>query len=245
MSEQNRWVGQDVPRVDGLAKVTGAAQYTGDIKFPRMLYGAVVRSPHPHALVKEVDLGAAEKVPGVRSAVCGRDFPYHVGIYLKDQTVFAIERARYVGDPVAAVAAETAEAAAEAASKVRVEYEPLQPVFEVTAAVQPGAPLVHPGLGEYECVPWITPEPGSNICNHLKVRKGDYDAALARCAQVFENSFCVPQVQHVPIEPHVSVACCDLAGRRLRAPRLRRRPGVAAPAAEPSAGATRGSSLVK
>ena len=213
MSEQNRWVGRDVPRVDGLAKVTGAARYTGDLKFGRMLYGAVVRSPHPHALVKEVDLGAAEKVAGVRAAVCGRDFPYHVGIYLKDQTVFATDRVRYVGDPVAAVAAETPGAAAEAVSLVRVEYEPLEPIFDVTAAARPGAPLVHPGLGEYECVPWITPEPDSNVCNHLKVRKGDYEAALKKCVHVFENSFSVPQVQHVPMEPHVSVARCDLAGR--------------------------------
>jgi len=208
-----RWVGTDVPRVDGLEKVTGAARYTADLKFPRMLHAAVVRSPHPHALVRDVRLEAAARVPGVRAVAAGRDFPFHVGIYLKDQTVFATDRVRYVGDPVAAVAAETPEAAREAAARVEVEYEPLRPVFDVAEGLAPDAPLVHPELGRYECVPWITPRAGTNVCNHLKVRKGDYEAALRRCAHAIEHRFSVPQVQHVPLEPHVSVARMDGAGK--------------------------------
>lgn len=212
MSGPDRVVGQDVERVDGLDKVTGSARYTGDLKFPRMLHAVVVRSPHASALIKGVDVSAAEKVPGVRAAVSGRDFPFHVGIYLKDQTVFATDRARYVGDPVAAVAAETAEAAREAAARVKIDYEPLEPIYDVQAAIAEGANLVHPELGDYERVPWISPKPNTNICNHLKVRKGDYEAALRGCAHVVENTFYVPQVQHVPLEPHVSVARCDLSG---------------------------------
>ncbi|MCL4810802.1 MAG: xanthine dehydrogenase family protein molybdopterin-binding subunit, partial [Thermoanaerobaculia bacterium] len=133
-------VGSDVVRVDGLEKVTGAAQYTADLKFPRLLHVAVVRSPHAHARVLEVKTGKAARLPGVRAVISGRDFPLHTGLYLKDQTVFATDRVRFVGDPVAAVAAETPEAAAEAAGFVEVEYEPLPPVFDVEEGIAPGAP---------------------------------------------------------------------------------------------------------
>jgi CO/xanthine dehydrogenase Mo-binding subunit len=208
-----RWVGQSVERVDGVEKVTGAARYTADLKFPRMLHAFVVRSPHPHARILDVRLDKAARVPGVRAVACGRDFPFHTGIYLKDQTVFATDRARFVGDPVAAVAGETMEAAAEAAALVEVDYEPAPAIYDALAGIAPGAPLVHPDLGSYECVPWITPKAGTNVCNHLKVRKGDYERALAGAAHVFENVFEVPQVQHVPLESHVSVARYDLAGR--------------------------------
>ena len=208
-----RFVGAEVPRVDGVEKVTGAARYVLDLKFSRMLYACVVRSPYPHALVRAVRLERAASVPGVRAVACGRDFPFHTGIYLKDQTVFATDRVRYVGDPVAAVAAETEEAAREAAGLIEVEYEPLPAVFDVESAFAEGAPLVHPDLGQYECVPWIFPKPGTNVCNHLKVRKGDYEAAIREAARVFEFTYEVPQVQHVPIEPHASVARVDLAGK--------------------------------
>lgn len=210
---QGRWVGQDVPRVDGLEKVTGAARYLADVKLPRMLYAQVVRSPHPHARVREVDLSGALRVPGVRAVASGRDFPFHVGIYLKDQTVFATDRVRFVGDPVAAVAAESPEAAREATELVRVEYEPLPALFDVRQGILPDAPLVHPDLGKYQVVPWITPQAGTNICNHLKVRKGDYHAALKTAARVVENTFIVPQVQHVPMEVHGSAARMDLSGK--------------------------------
>lgn len=208
-----RVVGTDVPRVDGLEKVTGAAKYTADLKFPRLLHVVVVRSPHPHARVLDVRTDKAARMPGVRAVVSGRDFPLHTGIYLKDQTVFATDRVRFVGDPVAAVAAETPEFAAEAAAQVHVEYEPLPPIFDVEEGIADGAPLVHPDLGSYEVVPWIRPKAGTNVCNHLKIRKGDYAAALKTSWKVFENVFRVPQVQHVPMEPHVSVARVDLAGK--------------------------------
>lgn len=208
-----RVVGHSVPRVDAVDKVTGGARYTGDLTFPRMLTAVVVRSPHAHALVREVRMDRARQVPGVRAAISGKDFPFHVGIYLKDQTVFATDRVRYVGDPVAAVAAETPRAAQEAAALVEVDYEPLPPVFDVLEGIAPDAPLVHPDLGSYERVPWIGPQPGTNIANHLKVRKGDYHKALATCAHVVETTFVVPQVQHVPMEPHVAVARLDKSGR--------------------------------
>ncbi|MBK6405899.1 MAG: hypothetical protein IPF66_13120 [Holophagales bacterium] len=141
-----RSVGTDVPRVEGLEKVTGAAQYTADLKFPRLLHVAVVRSPHPHARVLDVRTEKAARMPGVRAVVSGRDFPLHTGIYLKDQTVFATDRVRFVGDAVAAVAAETPEAAAEAAALVAVDYEPLPAIFDVEEG-SPGAPSSTPTSG--------------------------------------------------------------------------------------------------
>ncbi len=206
-------VGHAPLRVDGLEKVTGAALYTGDLKFPRMLHAHVVRSPHAHAIVRSVNVEKAKAVPGVRAVVTGRDFPLHTGIYLKDQTIFAIDRVRFVGDPVAAVAAETPEAAMEAASLVEVDYEPLPAVLSVLDGIKEGAPLVHPDMDKYTVESWITPKPGTNICNHLKVRKGDYEGALKKCKHVIENTFTVPQVQHVPMEPHIVVARVDQSGR--------------------------------
>lgn len=206
-------VGHAPLRVDGVEKVTGAALYTGDLKFPRMLHAHVVRSPHAHAIVRSVSVDKAKAVPGVRAVVTGRDFPLHTGIYLKDQTIFAIDRVRFVGDPVAAVAAETPEAAMEAARLVEVDYEPLPAVLDVLDGIKEGAPLVHPDMDKYTVESWITPKPGTNICNHLKVRKGDYAGALKRCKHVIENTFTVPQVQHVPMEPHIVVARVDQAGR--------------------------------
>src|SRR5512142_2228888 len=169
-----RWVGQPIERVDGVEKVTGAALYTADLKFPRMLHACIVRSPHAHARVLDVRLDKAARLPGVRAVASGRQYPLYTGIYLKDQTVFATDRVRFVGDPVAAVAADTPDAAREAAAAVEVEYEMLPPVFTPDDGARPDAPLVHPGLGNYEHVPRITPRPGTNICNHLNVRKGDY-----------------------------------------------------------------------
>ncbi|MDR0965238.1 MAG: xanthine dehydrogenase family protein molybdopterin-binding subunit [Myxococcales bacterium] len=212
-TKKHNVVGHAPLRVDGVEKVTGAALYTGDLKFHRMLHAHVVRSPHAHALVKRVDVAKARAVPGVRAVVTGHDFPLHTGIYLKDQTIFAIDRVRFVGDPVAAIAAETPEAAAEAAALVEVDYEPLPAVLSVLDGIKECAPLVHPDMDKYLVESWITPKPGTNICNHLKVRKGDYAGALAKCKHVFENTFSVPQVQHVPMEPHISVARVDNAGR--------------------------------
>ncbi len=133
-----RSVGTDVPRVDGLEKVTGAAQYTADLKFPRLLHVAVVRSPHPHARVLDVRTEKAARMPGVRAVVSGRDFPLHTGIYLKDQTVFATDRVRFVGDPVAAVAAETPEAAAEAAAARRGRLRAASADLRRGGGVRPG-----------------------------------------------------------------------------------------------------------
>ena len=114
-----------------------------------MLYGAVLRSPVPHARIIEIDTSEAMKAPEVRAVVTGKDFPFTFGGAVKDQPFLAIDRVRYVGEPVAAVAAETELAAYEALKKIRVRYDQLPAVFDPREAVKEGAPLIHPDLGQY------------------------------------------------------------------------------------------------
>ena len=206
-------VGQSVPRVDAFEKVTGAAQFTDDIPFgPALLYGRVVRSPHPHALIRGVDVSKALAVPGVKAVVTGADTPGFIGLYLKDRHIFCTDRVRYVGDPVAGVVATSEEIAEDAARLIEVAYEELPAVLDPLEALDPGAPLLHPDLGSYEVVPFILPKPGTNVSNHFKVRKGDVGAAWPQCDAVVEATYRVPHIQHVPIEPHVAVARWDPSG---------------------------------
>jgi CO/xanthine dehydrogenase Mo-binding subunit len=205
-------VGKSVPRMDAYAKVTGAATYTDDLPFgPGLYYGRLVRSPHAHALVKRVDISRAQAMPGVKAIVTGADFPQNIGMYLIDRPIFARDRVRYVGDLVAGVVATTEEIAEEAARLIEVEYEELPAVFDPEDALQPGAPLLHPDLGKYRVAPFIFPEPGTNISEHFKLRRGDVEAAWSQCAAIVEDTFRMPQIEHVPLEPHLAVALWEVS----------------------------------
>ncbi len=200
-------VGENKPRLDVLEKVTGAAIYTDDIQFgPGLLHARVKRSPYPHARIKSIDTKAAEALPGVKVVVTGADFPKRIGLYLVDKHIFARDRVRFIGEPVAGVAATTEEIAEKAIDLIKIEYELLEPVFDPVYGASKEAPLIHPDLAEYEVPNFIFPQPGTNIANHFKIRKGDVEGAWADCAQIVETEFYVPHVQHVPIEPHVAVA---------------------------------------
>ena len=206
-------VGKSVPRIDIHEKITGAAIFVDDMQFgPGLYHGRLVRSPHAHALVKRVDVSQALEVPGVKAVVTGQDVNARIGLYLVDRPIFATDRVRYVGDPVAGVIAISEEIAEAAARLVEVEYEELPAVFDPVEAAQPDAPLLHPGLGEYKVANFIFPEPGTNISEHFKLRKGDVEAAWPRCAAIVEGTFRLPQIQHVPIEPHVAVALWETSG---------------------------------
>ncbi len=207
-------VGQDVQRVDAVDKVTGRAIFADDIQFGAgLLYARILRSPHPHAAIRSVGVGRAHGLSGVKAVVTGEDFPGHIGLYLRDRHIFCRDRVRYVGDPVAGVAAVSEQVAEEALRLIDVEYDILEPVFDPECGAEPGAPLIHPDLGTYEVVPFILPRPGSNIANHFKIRKGDVESAWSHCVAVVERRYRVPQVQHVPIEPHVAIAQVDDAGK--------------------------------
>ncbi len=206
-------VGKNVTRVDALEKVTGAARFTDDLQFgPELLHARVVRSPHAHALIKRIDAHKALELAGVRAVVTGADTPGYIGLYLQDRHVFCTDRVRYVGDPVAGVVAVSEEIAEDAARLIEVEYEPLPALFDPLEAAQPGALLIHPELEHYEIASFLIPELGSNISNHFRVRKGDVQAAWPQCKSIVEQTYRVPHIQHVPIEPHVAVARWDVSG---------------------------------
>jgi CO/xanthine dehydrogenase Mo-binding subunit len=207
-------IGESVPRLDAREKVTGAAIFADDLQFgPGLLYARIKRSPHPHALIKSIDTSRAEALPGVKVVVTGEDFPGFIGLYLLDRHIFCRDRVRYVGDPVAGVAAISEEIAERAVELIEVEYEVLEPVLDPEFGVSPDAPLVHPDLSEYEVVPFILPQPGTNISNYFKLRKGDVDSTWGKCAAIVEGKYHVPHVQHVPIEPHIVVAQVDETGK--------------------------------
>ena len=207
-------IGESVPRVDAADKVTGAAKFADDVQFgPGLLYGRLVRSPHAHALVKKIDATKARALAGVKAIVTGADTPGFIGLYLQDRHIFATDRARYIGDPVAGVVATSEEIAEQACKLVKVEYEELPAVFDPLNAAKLDAPILHPELGEYKVANFIFPKSGTNISNHFKVRKGDVNKAWAQCDVIVENEFRVPQIQHVPLEPHIAVAQAEPSGK--------------------------------
>ena len=206
-------IGVSKPRLDAREKVTGAAIFTDDLQFGAgLLYARVKRSPHAHALIKSIDINKAKALPGVKVIVTGEDFPNRLGLYLRDRFIFARDRVRFVGEAVASVAAVSEEIADQAVDLIEVEYEPLPGIYDPVYGASPEAPLVHPDLGAYACPNFIFPEPGTNISNHFKIRKGDVDSVWEKCAAVVEYTFRVPHIQHTPIEPHVAIAKVDDEG---------------------------------
>jgi CO/xanthine dehydrogenase Mo-binding subunit len=207
-------IGQSVPRVDAREKVTGAARFADDLQFgPGLLYARINRSPHPHARIKSIDTSRARALPGVKAVVTGEDFPGYIGLYLQDRHIFCRDRVRYVGDPVAGVAAVSEEIAEQAVNLIEVDYELLEPVLDPEFGASPAASLLHPDLGRYVVANFIFPQAGTNVSNHFKIRKGDVDSAWPSCAAIVEHSYRIPHIQHVPIEPHIAVAQVDDDGK--------------------------------
>ena len=202
---KKQYVGERVSRVDGLEKVTGQAVYGFDLELPGMLYGVALRSPIAHGKIMDIDVSEAMKVPGVKAVVTGKDFPFTFGFSVKDQPFLAMERVRYVGEPVAGVAAETEAEAQEAAEKIRVRYEELPAVFDPREAMVEGAPLLHPDLEKYpRSISKIVP--GTNICTLYTYKLGDMEAGFGEADEVFEDEFGVHAVSHALIETHAAIA---------------------------------------
>ncbi len=206
-------VGENVRRIDAREKVTGAALFADDIQFGNaLLHARIKRSPHPHALIKRIDVTKARALPGVKAIVTGDDFPGYIGLYLQDRYIFCRDRVRYVGDPVAGVAAVSETVAEQALDLIEVEYEVLEPILDPEFGASAAAPLLHPDLSKYVVANFIFPEAGTNVSNHFKIRKGDVEGAWEKCAAVVERKYKIPHIQHVPIEPHVAIAKVDETG---------------------------------
>lgn len=200
------YVGKAVTRIDALEKVTGQAVYCSDIDLSGMLFGATLRSPLPHARIDHVDVSAACQVAGVRAVVTGKEFPYIFGTMIKDQPFLAAERVRYVGEPIAAVAAESELAAQEAIRRIKVDYTELPAVFDLQDAIAEGAPLIHEKMPAYEGAEFYHCVPGTNICTVREFEAGDIAAGFAASDEIFEHDFYVQAVAHTPMETHAAIA---------------------------------------
>jgi CO/xanthine dehydrogenase Mo-binding subunit len=202
------YVGKRVRRTDAADKVTGRAVFGSEARLPGMLHGAVRRSPYPHARIVSIDTRRAAAAPGVRVVVTGRDFPFTFGASIQDQPFLAIDRVRYVGEPVAAVAAETELQAQQACELIAVEYEELPAVLDPRAALSGDAPLVHPGLHTYRRGPHEIVA-HTNVCTVARFGHGDVAAALGEADFVFDDEFCAQGVSHAALETHAAVAQYD------------------------------------
>ncbi len=204
-------VGKSALRVDGVEKVTGKAVYTDDIRLPRMLQIKVLRSPHPHAKILNIDTSGAEKLPGVRCVITGKDVPdKRIGLNVKDEYILAKDVVRAVGHAVAAVAAETREIAEAALDLIEVDYEPLPAVFDAEQAMSTNPPvIIHPDLARYDYMLTFTKQQDPdrpNVFNHSKIRLGDVEKGFREADLVMENRFTSQKMQHATIEPHSYVA---------------------------------------
>ena len=186
-------VGHSVPRRELADKLTGAAQYSADISLPGMLHGVIVRSPHPHADVISVDVSSALALEGVRAAVTPDDAPV---ARLAPDLLVLDTRVRFVGDEVAAVAATDLDTARRAAAMVEVEYRPLPFVTDPVAALEPGAPAIHPNGN------LAIPEP-------LALQRGDIDAGFAAADIVLEETYSLPTHSATPLEPRAALAAWE------------------------------------
>jgi CO/xanthine dehydrogenase Mo-binding subunit len=209
-------IGKTILRIDAYEKVMGRAVFTDDLQFHDMLHGKVLRSVLPHARILDVDISRAIKLKGVKAVVTGRDIPATYGppgLGIKDQPFLAIDRVRYVGEPVVAVAAVDEETAQEALEIIRIDYEKLPPVLDPILSMTRDTPLLHEQLHNYQRPSTIHPVPNSNICHHARIRRGDVQQGFKESDLIFENSFETQRVQHCSIEPHTAIAQTDAAGR--------------------------------
>ena len=198
--QQTPAVRQRVTRPDGRLHGLGQTKYIDDFYMPGMLYAKVKRAGIASARIISVDTKEAEAMPGVVAVITGRDVPCNsFGPSLKDQPVLADTRVFYSGDGVAAVAAVTEQIATEALEKIKVEYEPLTPVLDPLVSLNLETPGVH--------------APNPNVYWHKVIKKGDVERGFAESYRVFEGTFRTQMVEHVPLEPHSSLATWDANGR--------------------------------
>lgn len=194
-------IGEALPKIDSLAKVTGEAQYTVDLKIPGMLYGKILRSPFPHAKIKSIDISKAEELRGVHAVITAKDVPqnkFSFFQWLADKTILCSKKVRYVGDEVAAVAAIDEDTAEYAIDLIKVEYEPLPAVFDAEEAMKPGAPLIH--------------DKENNIGFQVRRLFGDPDRAFDECDYICEDKYFTDQVSHCTLEVSNCIAKWDLSG---------------------------------
>jgi len=206
-------IGQPTTRIEGQEKVTGAMQYTADVALPGTLWGRALRSPLPHARILRIDASRAHQVPGVHAVLTGADVRgIRYGRRLFDVPVLAEDRVRFVGERVAAVAAEDRDAAEEALVLIDVEYEELPAVFDPVEALGEDAPILHPEVNSYIGLPRPLDNP-SNAFVRDTWSKGNIDAGFAQADLIIENTFTVPRQHQAYLETHSCLVWIDEQGR--------------------------------
>jgi CO/xanthine dehydrogenase Mo-binding subunit len=217
-----RHLGKSYPALDGLDRVRGRLAYASDMVLPGMLHAKLLRSPYAHARIRRIDLSRAASIPGVVAVAAGADLidldPYY-GPFISDQPILALDKVRYAGEPVAAVAAETEDLAWQALSEIAVEYEPLAPVGTISAALATDAPAIFerndhaitlgspPKNGSWQV------EPGPNELFRFNYTTGDIDHWMAQSDHVFEDRFTLSPTSHYALEPHVVIAHFETPSR--------------------------------
>jgi carbon-monoxide dehydrogenase large subunit len=206
-------VGKPFGHIEGPAKVTGAAAYTADLRFPATIWGKSLRSPLPHARIVGVNTSAARRLPGVLAVITAADLPdILTGKRLQDMPILARDRVRFVGERVALVAAEDADLAEEALSQIEVEYQELPAVFDPLEAVQEGAPIIHENMHSYRGLPH-PPSGMRNVCSHGHWTLGDIEVGFREADEIFEHRFSTQHVHQGYLEPHAGVVAIGDDGR--------------------------------
>ncbi|HSF58747.1 MAG TPA: xanthine dehydrogenase family protein molybdopterin-binding subunit [Candidatus Binatia bacterium] len=205
-------VGRPTPRVEGQLKVTGKALYSADLNLPGTLWGKVLRSPISYGRIKKIDTTKARQVPGVKAIITGEHVTgLRIGRCIYDTPVLADGIVRFIGEKVAAVAAETEEAAEQAVDLIEAEYEQLEPLLDPVEAAKPDAPVLHPDLLSYKGLP-VPVEKLSNVFAYLRWGKGDIEAGFREADLVVENTFRTQVTHQSYLEPHACVVKAEPSG---------------------------------
>jgi 4-hydroxybenzoyl-CoA reductase subunit alpha len=201
-------IGTNMRKIEGLAKSTGRAVYTDDVTFPGMLHGKILRSPLPHARIVSIDVSRAEALEGVHGVITGKDMPVTYGIipWTPDEYPLCVDRVRYIGDGVAAVAAVDEDTALQALDLIDVEYEELPAFFDPrdSAAADGSTPYVHDAKKEG----W-----NGNITKIVQLEFGEVDEGIERADTVVEGDYFFEGTTHTPIEPHCAIGQWDGVGK--------------------------------
>lgn len=191
-------IGKPLPKIDAMSKVVGETRFADDISLPRMLFGRLLRSPHPHARIRGIDVEKALRLEGVHGVITGKDLPEKFGIMpsTQDEEALAIDRVRYVGDPVAAVAAVSESVAEQALSLIAVDYEPMTPVLSIEEALaqQEQADKIHS---------WTR---YANVQKAVSFEFGDVEGGFRQADRVFDDTFFYQGNTHLPMEQYCALA---------------------------------------
>ncbi len=197
--QPTKWVGKGMKRKEDLRLLTGRGRFMDDIRLPNMKYAAILRSPYPHAWIRGVDVSRALKVSGVRGVLTGEDVagmsqPFPVGVPIPPKYYScAVDKVRYVGEPVAVIVADSRYIAEDALDMIEVEYEPLPVVMDIEAAAEPDAPILHENIG-------------SNIYSHRFFQYGEMQKAYEEADLVVKGKFLFPKYGSTPIETYGVIA---------------------------------------